>query len=239
MKINYCIDCDKKISRYAKRCVFCANKLIAKNRDYQGKKSPGYIHGRTLKKYYCVECGKEITYQAKRCRKCASRGRNNGMFGIKGKRHSQFKDGRCLKQYYCKKCKRKITIFSGIYGSGLCQSCTQKGKIRTKKFKEKISKAFTGKNHPNWIDGRSYEPYPLGWNKTFKEQIRYRDGYQCQICGMPEVENCRKLDVHHIDYNKNNLDPKNLISLCQSCHSKTNFNRDYWYAYFMYITNKK
>lgn len=86
--------------------------------------------------------------------------------------------------------------------------------------------------HPNWQGGKSFEPYPLGWTKTFKEQIRYRDKYTCQLCGVPEVECNRKLAVHHIDYNKDNLSENNLISLCQSCHQKTNFNKDYWEGYF-------
>ena len=31
----------------------------------------------------------------------------------------------------------------------------------------------------------------------------------------------------------------NLITLCDKCHGITNGNRDYWYAYFMYITNQE
>ena len=62
--------------------------------------------------------------------------------------------------------------------------------------------------------------------------IRERDGRRCQLCGMPESE-ClarfgRKLNVHHIDYNRRNNDPTNLISLCQACHAKTNGDRDYY-----------
>lgn len=90
----------------------------------------------------------------------------------------------------------------------------------------------SGKNHWNWKNGKSFEPYPLGWNKTYKEQIRYRDGYKCQICGIPETECLRKLCVHHIDYNKKNIHPDNLISLCIFCHIKTNCNREYWKEYF-------
>ena len=37
---------------------------------------------------------------------------------------------------------------------------------------------------------------------------------------------------NHIDYNKKNLEEKNLTSLCGSCHTKTNFNREYWQKYF-------
>jgi hypothetical protein len=82
--------------------------------------------------------------------------------------------------------------------------------------------------NPNWRGGKSFEPYPLGWTKIFKEQIRQRDGYKCCFCGIPEVENGRRLDVHHKDYNKDNINPDNLISLCRSCHTKTNFNREHW-----------
>lgn len=86
--------------------------------------------------------------------------------------------------------------------------------------------------HYQWKGGISFEPYPLGWNKTFKEQIRYRDRYKCQLCGKPEVENDKRLDVHHKDYNKNNINPDNLVSLCKNCHIKTNHNRDYWITLF-------
>lgn len=86
----------------------------------------------------------------------------------------------------------------------------------------------------NWKGGLSNEPYPFEFNKELKELIHYRDG-QCQRCGCPEVENGRKLDIHHIDYNKQNLNPDNLISLCRSCNLIVNFNREKWEIYF----NKK
>ena len=42
----------------------------------------------------------------------------------------------------------------------------------------------------------------------------------------------RKLNIHHIDYNKQNCNEENLITLCDKCHCRTNFNRDYWFTYF-------
>ena len=106
------------------------------------------------------------------------------------------------------------------------------GRFHTQATKVKISASKKGRcgleNHPNWQGGKSFEPYPLGWTKTFKEQIRYRDGYKCQICGVPEIECKRKLQVHHIDYCKENLKPENLVSLCNACHTTTNYNRDFW-----------
>jgi DNA-directed RNA polymerase subunit RPC12/RpoP len=91
-------------------------------------------------------------------------------------------------------------------------------------------KFLFGENYKANIEG--FRKYPIGWNKTFKEQIRYRDGYRCQICGVPEAEESQKLSVHHIDYNKMNIKENNLISLCNSCHCKTNGNREEWIKYF-------
>jgi len=85
-----------------------------------------------------------------------------------------------------------------------------------------------GNNHPFWTGGESNFPYSIEFNNQLKELIRNRDGYQCQSCGVPECELDRKLDVHHIDYNKENCLPTNLISLCRSCNVKANTNREYW-----------
>lgn len=94
-----------------------------------------------------------------------------------------------------------------------------------------------GEKAPNWQGGLSYEIYPLGWNRTFKKQIRIKDKYKCKKCGISECKCYRKLDVHHIDYDKRNLTPLNLIALCHRCHMKTNFNREYWKEYFQSIIN--
>ena len=115
------------------------------------------------------------------------------------------------------------------YSSRKKQSETLKN---NSKYWKKLKYGF-GEKNGNWKGGLSFIPYPLGWNKTFREQIRYRDGYKCQICGVPEIECKTKLHVHHIDYDKNNLKIENLISLCISCHLKTNGNRNYWQEIFI------
>lgn len=118
------------------------------------------------------------------------------------------------------------------------------GKKHTKDAIKIISKTWfeggqtAGDKHWNWRGGIAFEPYPLGWTQTFREQIRYRDSYKCQLCGMPEIEQGRKLEVHHIDYDKKNIKPDNLITLCKSCHMKTNFNREYWKDLFSNIKIK-
>ena len=92
--------------------------------------------------------------------------------------------------------------------------------------KGKILPEMSGENSSNWRGGTSFEPYPLDWTETLKKSIRERDKYLCQICS--EDGNM----VHHIDYDKKNCNPDNLVTLCNSCHSKTNSKRNYWIFYF-------
>lgn len=95
-----------------------------------------------------------------------------------------------------------------------------------------------GELSPNWKDGSSLEIYGDGFDKKLKEQIRKRDGYRCQECFREQSElrtknnMPRKLSIHHIDFNKKNNNPSNLISLCLNCHSQTQFDRDSWSNYF-------
>ena len=113
---------------------------------------------------------------------------------------------------------------------------------RSKETLDRMSVAKSGKNNPiygktgekspNWRGGLSSYPYPINFTKQLKEYIRERDNHICQLCGKTEEQNRRKLDVHHIDYNKENLNESNLISLCKSCHQKTSWNREFWIDYF-------
>lgn len=110
------------------------------------------------------------------------------------------------------------------------------GKCRSPETKRKISKSLNGKmsgpKNPAWKGGVSTKPYPFEFNSRFKKEIRKRDGHKCQLCGASEANFNRALDVHHIDYNKENCDPGNLISLCRSCNGKVNQNREFWTGYF-------
>ncbi len=106
------------------------------------------------------------------------------------------------------------------------------GRRWAKEALKKRTVSQSGENHYNWKGGISFDPYPIEWTQALKESIRERDNHICQECGTCEDELERKLDVHHIDYNKDNLNPKNLIALCRLCHIKTNTNRDYWANYF-------
>ncbi len=77
------------------------------------------------------------------------------------------------------------------------------------------------RNETKWgIDPNDYGP---NWN-NLRNEVRRRDHYQCQVCGLPETE--RSHDVHHItpfrlfqsheDANR----MVNLVTLCSRCHRR-------------------
>jgi len=47
------------------------------------------------------------------------------------------------------------------------------------------------------------------------------------------------ITIHHIDYVKKNCHPDNLITLCRSCNSRANKNRDYWQNLYQGMMMKK
>ena len=96
--------------------------------------------------------------------------------------------------------------------------------------KQKISKSQQGEKHYNWQGGISKETYGFDWTQILKRSIRKRDKYICQICNTAQYDTAHI--VHHIDYNKKNNDPNNLVTLCRICHAKTNHNRKYWMNVF-------
>jgi hypothetical protein len=104
--------------------------------------------------------------------------------------------------------------------------------------KERLSKAAIERNkkfgNPNWRGGESFKPYCRKFNEYIKNKIREAFKYKCYLC--PNVQGKKKLSIHHIDYHKNTLCDGRiwpLIPLCCGCHSKTNFNRWYWFNLLM------
>lgn len=89
-----------------------------------------------------------------------------------------------------------------------------------------------GKKHIGWLDGKSFEPYGISFNNILKLKIRKRDNFTCQECNFTEKQLGYKLGIHHIDYDKQNNNPDNLITLCRNCHAKTNYKREDWTNYF-------
>jgi 5-methylcytosine-specific restriction endonuclease McrA len=106
------------------------------------------------------------------------------------------------------------------------------GRKRSKESIDKQREKISGQKNYQWIEDRSILLYPKEFDRQFKDLIRKRDNYKCFLCNKKQEEQKSFLNVHHIDYDKKNLNPKNLISLCRSCHSKTNTNRKWWIEFF-------
>jgi DNA-directed RNA polymerase subunit RPC12/RpoP len=101
-----------------------------------------------------------------------------------------------------------------------------------------ISVTHYGKTHPGWRGGVSrYKYCPIWNNKDYKESIKERDGYRC-LNPYCSKEN-KVLTIHHIDYNKDNCGPDNLITVCSSCNSRANKDRKWHKAWYQAILKNR
>jgi len=191
-----------------------------------------------MDKYYCLDCKKETKGFGLRCKSCeAKRKYKMGILTNRGINNPSYIDNRTIEKHYCIDCKtNEISYPTWRYGKQHCQVCASKDTSKN------LSHNF-GKYGSNFIHGNGYAPYPLEFNDKLKESIRNRDNHTCQNCGMTEEEHLivvgKVLTIHHIDYNKENCNKSNLITLCMKCNTKANANRDYWYAYFTYIMKNR
>jgi len=133
------------------------------------------------------------------------------------------------------------------------------GVPKSTEHKERVSKAKLGtkasvetklkmslmrrlEKNASWKGGISKGIYPEEYNDSLREEIRKRDKYTCQECTLHQEDlkgKFKLLDIHHINYNKYDLDFINLITLCHSCHMKTNKGkRFFWMAHFKEIVGK-
>jgi hypothetical protein len=100
------------------------------------------------------------------------------------------------------------------------------------------TKGRRGKESTNYIHGNGNAPYPVEFTRELKETIRKRDNYTCQKCGT-SWSHGKKPHVHHIDYDKNNCSMSNLITLCNICNQKVNWDRPKWTRYFQSLMRSR
>lgn len=206
-----CEQCGKSIYRMPSLAVrvnhiFCS---VDCKFDYRrGRKSPnqtGKKHPRWSGRKYCPICKTELTgAKARRIKTCGRDECANALKSQnqKGRNNNRWKEG----QVHCKQCGIEITSrdrWSRTFCNRQCMGRWQ-------------SENLSGENSPIWKGpgNRDNETYSPEWTYKLRLQIRRRDGFECQNCGIHK----RGLDVHHIDKDKWNCDPSNLISLCRSCH---------------------
>lgn len=78
----------------------------------------------------------------------------------------------------------------------------------------------------NWRGGRGHLPYGFEFNYPLKRRIRERDGYTCQRCGVTQSELGYTIYIHHLDHDKMNNAPSNLVCSCAKCNSWASRNQD-------------
>jgi quercetin dioxygenase-like cupin family protein len=86
------------------------------------------------------------------------------------------------------------------------------------------SRGFNLKSLP-FQSYRRKADYPREFRKL-KIEIKKRDKC-CQLC-----KNVKGLEIHHINYDKKDCDPDNLIALCKRCHTLTHYQRGFWEQLF-------
>ena len=121
------------------------------------------------------------------------------------------------------------------------EKCKERSRLLKEVYKEgrrKPVKMF-GKENPAWNGGSSFEPYDKNWTKEFRRLIRKRDNQICILCETHREKLKQALHVHHVNYSKKITTPENCISLCNSCHSKTNENRKQWIMFFHSLLSEK
>lgn len=102
------------------------------------------------------------------------------------------------------------------------------GKTLSEEHKQKISDSLVekwdsgeydsvhkGEYHRKWRGGVPKE-YPREFSNLLKKGIMERDNGKCRICHKEKS----RVEVHHMDGNKYNNEPENLITLCSLCHRR-------------------
>jgi hypothetical protein len=94
-------------------------------------------------------------------------------------------------------------------------------------------------NNPSWRGGISIGKYCHEFNDEIRQCTRDKYNNCDYISGLPDhvCNSRRKLDVHHVDYNKEQGCDEHdwqLIPLSQSNHLRTNFRRSFWNRLFTY-----
>ena len=147
------------------------------------------------------------------------------------------------KMVQCDQCGKELFRFPSLINEKNFCDIGCRSAWRAENFKGEANpnhgnSVLAGEANPNWQGGIAHEPYaPIWGDKRFKAGIRERDNYECQN------PDCRKngdyLVIHHINYQKHDCERTNLITLCNSCNCRANYNREFWQAGYEEIIRLK
>ena len=159
------------------------------------------------KKQYCVRCGKEIIsgeryIKRKYCNECVPIHRSESQIN--------------RIQTECGYCHKTLYVIPSAYNQNKFCYCDKN--CMAKHYAE----LYHGENSPSWKGGNSH--HYIGNYFGTRREIRERDNYTCQRCGITETEYGQEMSVHHIKnyklfedkYQAN--EKTNLVCLCEKCH---------------------
>lgn len=200
---------------------YCSRKCSAANNS---KINLGIVE---LPPQFCEQCGTEITKDKRHNRRfCGQECFGKYQSTLVGDLHPNFRPESRVERP-CEECgeifvTKQFEIDKG-WGKFCSRSCSSRWRARELGYYPLAP--MTGADNPRWKGG--YEPY-YGPNwRNQRRNVRRRDNYTCQKCGITESELGRQLDVHHIQrfgsfgperYQEANQSD-NLISLCYKCHT--------------------
>jgi len=136
---------------------------------------------------------------------------------------NEYKNNKQKLEYICPEGHRHSITLEHWQQGGRCPTCFFINRI--------------GSGNPRWKGGISKEPYCQDWTKDLKEFVKERDGYRCMnpdCWGKDDM-----LHVHHIDYNKKSCGAENLITVCRSCNTRANSDREWHEAWYKTILHKR
>ena len=216
-----CEVCGKKYTpkdRHTSRQVGASFRTCSNECKFKRKQTGRYISCQYCGVKFYVKHGDLVT------KFCSMKCSNTGRKRVKGKAHPKWVE---KQNFYCDVCGKVIEFAPG--------QLNVRKKYKTNKMYCSVacknighSHLMTGKGNTHWLGGIGKLPYHWTFNKRLKEIIKKRDNYMCQICFVKD----KKLAIHHIDYDKKNCSPENLITLCDKCHAKTSYNREKWKSFF-------
>ena len=185
--------------------------------------------------YFCKRCKKFIGHPEKgvhHCKSCFNDqnfGENSPMFGRIGEKSNRWDSS--IKQRFCDYCGKELP---------------RKGSLENRSWPFRVCKnCYYGKFTPQHKGG--FREYGKEWTSKLRFSIMERDNFTCQNphCLNSSWNTCDfileklKLDVHHIDGDRKNCAPINLITLCHSCHSKERADRLSWKTLFLQVVAAK